>query len=280
MAKPRNQRAPSQSVTPGSDSYPEQKYLARWLTFAGAVLLVTYVLIHAMKSERPSNWRLEMALDFAGSLATVACFVSLGVAAVATLAHKMTDRSLKKIDFAWMSFAALGLALSLGQTLASTNEIIRSEIDKQLDSYRIEMIRLTDVLHVLVCETSGTTDKQLCDAVNGASVMATSVLRVPTAEQEAVICSPRSRGNDTIIAALASLCTEIRKTQGMKASAAQISDANETLRFGVLPLWQVVLSLALGLRLAKSVVEVGWLRIGSPTKLPSPGGRAAKPPRS
>jgi hypothetical protein len=191
MAKPPNRPTPSHSVAAGSDFYPEQKDWARWLTCAGAVLLVTNALIYAVKSERPSDWRLEMALDIAGSFATVACFVSLGLATVATFAHKMTDRSLKKIDFAWMSFAALGLALSLGQTLASTNEIIRSEVDKQLDSYRLEMIRLTDVIGPLVCGTSGTTDKQLCDAVHGASAMATSVVRVPTAEQEAVICSPR-----------------------------------------------------------------------------------------
>jgi hypothetical protein len=188
---------------------------------------------------------------------------------VALSAPKLTDRSLKKIDFVWMSFAGVGLALTVGQNLASSNEILRSQFEKQLDSYRLIMGRLIDSTIPVTCDLS--TSKELCDALHGASTQAMSVARVPTGEQAEVICAPRKTVSETTTAALARLCRMIRETQGIRASLEDLNGANQELRFGWLPVWQIMLSIALGLRLAKSVVEVGWLPIGLPEHLPTPG---------
>jgi len=279
MAKPSNRQRSSQSDTRGSEFYPEQQRWIRWMTSIGMISFVLSILLLELRPERPVHWGIEMTIEIGSSFATVAGFSSFGVAAVAISAHKMTDRSLKKIDFVWMSFAGLGLALSLGQTFASSNEILRSEFDRQLDSYRLEMIRLTDAVLPMLCGSSGPANEPLCNALHGASVMATSVVRVPSGEQAEIICSPRATGDATIVATLARLCTTIRDTRQMKASLGQISDANATLRYGILPVWQIWLSIALGLRLAKSVVEVGWLRIGSPTNLASATVKIANPQR-
>ena len=250
---------------------PEQQRWARNMTITGVVCLAITIVLLTLASQRPSDWRLDMALNMTSAFANVAAFSSLGIGAVALYAPKMTDRSLKKIDFVWMSFAGLGLALTFGQTLASSNEILRSQFERQLDSYRLEMGHLTDGLIPLVCDVSTPSAKQLCAALHDASVQVTSVARVPTAEQAKVICAPRRTVGESTTAVLAELCGMIQKTQGMNASLQQLNGANEALRFSVLPLWQIILSIALGLRLAKSVVEVGWLPIGPPPERPRPG---------
>jgi len=259
---------------------PEQLRWARNMTTTGVVCLAITIVLQTLALLRPSDWRLDMALQMTSSFASVAAFCSFGIAAVAFSAPKLTDRSLKKIDFVWMSFAGLGLALTVGQTLASSNEILRSEFERQLDSYRLAMGHLTDAIIPLVCDLSTPSDKQLCDALHGASMQAMSVVRVPTAEQAEVICAPRRTVSESTTAVLARLCGMIQNTQGMKASLQQLNGANEALRFGLLPLWQIILSIALGLRLAKSVVEVGWLPIGPPAQRPAPRDRrGSKLPR-
>src|SRR5215469_8068638 len=133
---------------------PNQQRWAAIMTLIGTFCLLVMIVLQTLVPNRPSDWRIDMALHMASSFASVGTFCSFGIAVVALSAPKLTDRSLKKIDFVWMSFAGLGLALTVGQNLASSNEILRSQFEKQLDSYRLIMGRLIDATIPVICDLS------------------------------------------------------------------------------------------------------------------------------
>jgi hypothetical protein len=263
---------PRHREPPKVDYNPKQVLWAGLMGLLGAFGLGLSLWLPSLSPSHPGNWLLDDSLNIFLSSVIVGSYCLLGVSFAGTFAHKWTDLSLKFIDLIWISCAAVGLALAIAQMFISTNDKITSELNLQLDSYRLEIIKLSDAVTGKLCApTPAPSDTKICDAVDAASVMALSVERVPLPIQAEVICNARVRSDERAEKVLAELCGVIQKTQTMKSSLHDISAANDTVRYVLTPVWQSLLSLALGVRLSKSVIEVGWLRIGPPPKsLPAP----------
>jgi hypothetical protein len=69
---------------------------------------------------------------------------------------------------------------------------------------------------------------------------------------------------------LGKLCSIIHTVQKMVSSRAYLDKDNvAAIRAYLLPLWQYILAFALGVRLSKSVIEVGSFQFGPPGTVPS-----------
>jgi hypothetical protein len=250
---------------------PKQLSRARLLIIIGVLSMAGSMALWrwAIGNADENSWILSAPVDIAIAFLDVVAGCALGVGGVGMIAHRLSDVSLKKIDFLWMLAASVSLVFALSQAIGSVADYLRGSVDTQLNSYRIGIDESSQMLMARLCRKPDLHNPDLCTALKGAHDWAVSVVRVPTSAQTNIICIPRSNDYSQD---LGELCQAILLARALKNSRVH-RDRDYyllTVRGVFFGWWQYFLCLALGLRLSKSVIEVGWFQLGPPAHVPSP----------
>jgi hypothetical protein len=237
-----------------------QLALSVLIVMIGLILLLIQVVIFRPEAFFATSY----TLTYSFLMVTSGCFCMVGLAGI--YSHRLTDWHLKLMDLVWMIATAMGLIFAMTFALSFHSEQLRSEVRNQLLSYRPLLVKGMELLSGRLCNPPHPNEQRMCDALGLAEAQTSSVLAAPDQEQTAVICSynPPDREDGIVISkTVASLCLALAAVHKLQSHQSIRDSSSSYLLRGIFPYWLYLLAFALGIRLSKSVIDIGWLKIGS-----------------
>ncbi|MBK1837480.1 hypothetical protein JHL17_08650 [Azospirillum sp. YIM B02556] len=203
----------------------------------------------------PSDHTDTVADALRSSFSIVASTVLMMCGFCGIIHQSLTKRTLYWLDFFWMLGTTLGVIVALAQALLLPADDLRSTINGQMESGKAKIMAMLEDQFYVKCRINQKYSKEICDNI----AQIHEYMRRENANPPKYLIERICPRPIQLPHPLDTICIPLNHTIGAMEIEVMKDQSNaKTLRY-LISLLPMIISILLGLRMAKSASELWWM---------------------